>query len=92
MFGLIITLFQPHFQIDYEEFVQMIAPIVSEGNKDDPFAEPPPAANSKWPSREPAPVLTSIWKPNSHILYGQISAGSHIVIDYNWRKEELVQN
>ncbi|EYC36607.1 hypothetical protein Y032_0876g2815, partial [Ancylostoma ceylanicum] len=35
------------FQIDYEEFVQMIAPIVSEGNKDDPFAEPPPAANSK---------------------------------------------
>ncbi|EYC36606.1 hypothetical protein Y032_0876g2815, partial [Ancylostoma ceylanicum] len=34
-------------QIDYEEFVQMIAPIVSEGNKDDPFAEPPPAANSK---------------------------------------------
>ncbi len=27
-------------QIDYEEFVQMIAPIVSDGNKDDPFADP----------------------------------------------------
>uniref|UniRef100_A0A914UZX0 EF-hand domain-containing protein n=1 Tax=Plectus sambesii TaxID=2011161 RepID=A0A914UZX0_9BILA len=34
-------------QIDYEEFVQMIAPIVSDGSKDDPFAaEAPPTTHS----------------------------------------------
>uniref|UniRef100_A0AC34Q1R3 EF-hand domain-containing protein n=1 Tax=Panagrolaimus sp. JU765 TaxID=591449 RepID=A0AC34Q1R3_9BILA len=27
-------------QIDYEEFVQMISPVINDGNKDDPFAEP----------------------------------------------------
>ncbi|KHN85551.1 Calmodulin-like protein, partial [Toxocara canis] len=34
-------------QINYEEFVQMIAPIVHDGNKDDPFAEPPKEHTSK---------------------------------------------
>ncbi|KAE9550009.1 hypothetical protein FO519_006777 [Halicephalobus sp. NKZ332] len=27
-------------QIDYEEFVQMISPVINDGNKDDPFADP----------------------------------------------------
>uniref|UniRef100_A0A0N5AQB5 EF hand n=1 Tax=Syphacia muris TaxID=451379 RepID=A0A0N5AQB5_9BILA len=34
-------------QINYEEFVQMIAPIVQDGNKDDPFAEPPKENTNK---------------------------------------------
>lgn len=27
-------------QIDYEEFVQMISPVINDGTKDDPFADP----------------------------------------------------
>jgi calmodulin len=27
-------------QIDYEEFVQMISPVINDGNKDDPFVDP----------------------------------------------------
>ncbi|MFH4973361.1 hypothetical protein AB6A40_000070 [Gnathostoma spinigerum] len=34
-------------QINYEEFVQMIAPIVNDGNRENPFTEPPKQALKK---------------------------------------------
>ena len=34
-----------YLQIDLDEFVNMVAPIVSETNKTDPFAEPAASAN-----------------------------------------------
>lgn len=39
------------FQIDLDEFVNMVAPIVSDGTKTDPFAEPAASSNpttAKW--------------------------------------------